>query len=74
MRSHGVSDFPDPSSNGAIAIAPSPGSGLNDQSPAFQAALKAWRSLAQATKAGRAGVSAADRQQLLAYAACMRSS
>lgn len=42
MRSHGVSDFPDPSSQGGLQIIPSgPGSDLMPYSPAFRSGLKA---------------------------------
>jgi hypothetical protein len=39
MRSHGVSKFPDPSSNGSLLISPS--SGIDPNSPQFQNAQKA---------------------------------
>jgi hypothetical protein len=44
MRSHGITDFPDPqSSNGrvGISIKAGPGSDLNPNNPQFQAAQKA---------------------------------
>jgi hypothetical protein len=42
MRGHGIKDFPDPSSNGGIAINnATPGSDLNPNNPQFQAAQKA---------------------------------
>jgi hypothetical protein len=44
MRSHGVPNFPDPDSQGRIAIQGGPGSGLNMNSPAFQNAQKACQS------------------------------
>jgi len=43
MRSHGVTDFPDPSPGGGIHI--SAGSGINPFSPAFKAARNACLSL-----------------------------
>jgi hypothetical protein len=73
MRSHGVSDFPDPSSNGAFQIQAGPGSGLDPQSPTFQNAVKACQSLRAAGQGGPDKMSAADKQKLLAFAACMRS-
>jgi hypothetical protein len=41
MRAHGISDFPDPNSQGAIALQPKPGSDLDPHNPQFQAANKA---------------------------------
>jgi hypothetical protein len=41
MRAHGIADFPDPNSSGGIQIQGGPGSGLDPQSPQFQAADKA---------------------------------
>jgi hypothetical protein len=42
MRAHGVPNFPDPQfGNGKIAIRIGPGSGIDPQSPEFQAAQKA---------------------------------
>jgi hypothetical protein len=38
MRSHGVSKFPDPSSDGSLLITPS--SGIDPNSPLFQTAQK----------------------------------
>jgi hypothetical protein len=43
MRSHGVSNFPDPNPGGGINI--SPGSGLDPQSPAFQSAQQSCKKL-----------------------------
>jgi hypothetical protein len=41
MRAHGISDFPDPNSQGGIALQPKPGSDLDPNNPRFQAANKA---------------------------------
>jgi hypothetical protein len=41
MRSHGISSFPDPSSQGAFKIQLKPGSGLDPSNPRFQAAQQA---------------------------------
>jgi hypothetical protein len=41
MRAHGIKDFPDPNSSGGISIQVSPGSDLDPNNPAFQAAQKA---------------------------------
>jgi hypothetical protein len=44
MRSHGVPDFPDPQGSGQSVPAPAKGTGLNPDSPVFQAAVKACQS------------------------------
>jgi hypothetical protein len=41
MRAHGISDFPDPDSQGGIALKPSPGGDLDPNNPLYQAADKA---------------------------------
>ena len=41
MRAHGISDFPDPSSQGGIALSPKPGGDLDPNNPRFQAANRA---------------------------------
>jgi hypothetical protein len=75
MRSHGVPGFPDPStgSNGQVQIQASPGSGLDPNSPAYQAAMRSCQSLLPVGKAAGGSVSPAVRAQYLRYAACMRS-
>jgi hypothetical protein len=69
MRSHGITNFPDPRSGGGIAI--NAGSGVDPNSPQYQAAWKACQS-----KAGGGG-SQAQRQQAYAaglkYARCMQT-
>lgn len=48
MRSHGLSDFPDPQSSGggiSISIKDSPGSDLDPNNPQFQAAQKACQGI-----------------------------
>jgi hypothetical protein len=44
MRSHGVSNFPDPDSQGRILIQGNSGNGLNPDSPVYQNAQKACQS------------------------------
>jgi hypothetical protein len=44
MRAHGVTNFPDPDSQGRILIQGGPGSGLNGDSPVFKNAQKACQS------------------------------
>ena len=41
MRSHGIADFPDPNSQGGIAVRSTPGSDLDPHNPRFQAANSA---------------------------------
>ena len=41
MRAHGITDFPDPGSNGQLSIKARPGSDLNPNGPQFQSADKA---------------------------------
>jgi hypothetical protein len=68
MRSHGVPNLPDPAPNGSIPIAPN--SGINPQSPAFQAAQTACADLVPSPD-GRTGV-ANRRLVMLRLAECMR--
>jgi hypothetical protein len=71
MRAHGVPNFPDPSAAGGINIAP--GSGLNPQSPAFQAAQRACGRLLPAGGPGAHKVTRAQFVAALAFARCMRA-
>jgi hypothetical protein len=68
MRSHGVPKFPDPSSTGGIQI--SIGSGIDPQSPAFQAARQHCRRLLPG--GGPHPLTAVDKAKLVANARCMR--
>jgi len=72
LRSHGLPDFPDPSSNGTFHITSS--SGAVPGSPQFEAAQKACRKF---TPNGGAPPSPAQQARMLAqslqYAECMRS-
>ena len=45
MRSHGVSDFPDPNSQGQLLIHGGPGTDLNPDNPTFKNAQKACQSI-----------------------------
>jgi hypothetical protein len=71
MRKHGVTNFPDPNSQGVISI--HSGTGIDPQSPAFQSARGICSKLlpngGQPTPAERAQ----QQQKLLAYSACMRA-
>jgi hypothetical protein len=69
MRSHGISDFPDPNSNGGFAIQNSPGSDLDPNNPRYQAAASACHALAP--KAPASGPQA--RAESLKYSRCMRA-
>jgi hypothetical protein len=73
MRAHGISDFPDPSSQGGIALNGGPGTDLNPGSPRFKAANNACKSLLPPQKALSPAQQAAARAQALKYARCMRA-
>ncbi len=70
MRSHGVPNFPDPTSGGDLNLG---GTGINPQSPSFQGAQKACAKF----QPGGAGVfpktSAAQTRQAVRFAQCMRA-
>jgi hypothetical protein len=70
MRSHGVPNFPDPSSGGGGVNLTS---GVNPQSPAFKSARRACAKLVPGGKPG--GSSATESQFLaaLSFAKCMRT-
>jgi hypothetical protein len=71
MRSHGVPNFPDPSSRGGIQF--TPGSGLNPQSPAFQAAQKVCRPKLPGGGPGAIKATKAQFAAALRFAKCMRT-
>src|SRR5215469_9241605 len=73
MRAHGISDFPDPTSQGGIALNGGPGSDLNPSSPLFKAANSACKPLLPPQKALSPAQQAAARAQALRYARCMRA-
>jgi hypothetical protein len=68
MRSHGLPKFPDPNSKGQLLITPN--SGVDPNSPQFQAAQQACQSLAPQQSPAQAQQSQA---RILKFAACMRS-
>jgi hypothetical protein len=70
MRSHGVPNFPDPSSGGGIQLGPS----VNPQSPAFQTAQKQCFKLLPGGGPPRGGPDSESRHlQLLKLSQCMRA-
>lgn len=71
MRSHGVPNFPDPNSSGAIRL--DSGSGIDPASPAFQAAQKACRAYGLAKGGRPPAMSASQRAHAFAFAKCMRA-
>jgi hypothetical protein len=77
MRSHGISDYPDPTTSpgGGVAISRNggPGSDLNRSNPAFKAARQACRSLAPNGTSGPPQQSAQKIAAELKWAHCMRS-
>jgi hypothetical protein len=72
MRSHGVTKYPDPSSSNGGAVHYGGSTGINPNSPAFQAALQACQKYLPAgnntSNQGNAGETG-----LLKFAQCMRS-
>ena len=71
MRSHGVPDFPDPTSNGGNSIQVQPGS-VDPNTPAYQAAFRSCHSRLPVGKTG-GSISPSVRAQFLRYAACIRA-
>jgi hypothetical protein len=70
MRSHGVHNFPDPNGQGGITIGP--GSGVNPDSPTFQAAQRICQKLLPNGGTPSPAQVAKARSQALAFSACMR--
>jgi hypothetical protein len=76
MRDHGVPNFPDPTQSGGNTVSETPGSstitiaGIAFSGPAFQDAEKLCDPLGLGT--GRPPVSQATKNQLIAFAECMR--
>jgi hypothetical protein len=79
MRSHGVPNFPDPTSNGAagMRVQVSPGgtkvNGVTVNGPAFQSAMQSCKSYLPNGGSPSGAVSAQRRQQALKFAQCMRT-
>jgi hypothetical protein len=68
MRSHGVPNFPDPSSGGGIHL----GSGMNPLSPAFKSAQASCKKLLPGGGPGAEHPSAQAEAQTLRISECMR--
>jgi hypothetical protein len=68
MRSHGVTNFPDPTPGGGIQLGP----GLNPSSPAFESARQACKRFLP-NKGAPPATSASDRAAALTLARCMRA-
>jgi hypothetical protein len=72
MREHGIKDFPDPV-DGHVLLQSGPGSDLNPNLPAFQAADKACKSLQPAgDQNDKIGSGGPGGEAVLAFAKCMR--
>jgi hypothetical protein len=71
MRSHGLSDFPDPV-NGQLSLRVTKGSDLDPNSSAFKSAAQACQSLAPAGLQRGSGQSTQQQTQFLKFAQCMR--
>jgi hypothetical protein len=71
MREHGISDFPDPNSDGGLTLNAGPNSDLAPDNPQFQAADQACKRLQP--NGGEAPKADPElRAKMLKYAACMR--
>jgi hypothetical protein len=77
MRSHGISDFPDPTTSpgGGIAIQLNggPGSDLNKHNPEFKTATQACRPLKPGAESGTPQQAARKTAAEVKWARCMRS-
>src|SRR3954454_14230745 len=71
MRSHGVTKFPDPSSDGGINIRT--GLGINPESSLFQAAQRACQKLMPRPKNASPAAEAKAQAAMLKFSACMRA-
>jgi len=71
MRHNGVPGFPDPV-NGQLRLTVTPGGALDPNSPQFQAALRACKSLEPPGLLNGSGQNAQRQSQGLKFASCMR--
>ena len=72
MRDHGIQDFPDPDSNGGLALTGTPGGDLDRNNPQFQAAQAACKHLLPNGGQPPSDQDPQRREKRLAYAKCMR--
>jgi hypothetical protein len=70
MRAHGVSNFPDPNSQGELQIGP--GSGIDPSSATFRSAMQACRKKVGGGRTPSPAEVAKIRREALAFSACMR--
>jgi hypothetical protein len=73
MRSHGVTNFPDPSGNAGGSAQSITKSGVNPNSPTFQAANSTCQKYEPTQGNGTQGPSSGADTQQLKFAQCMRS-
>jgi hypothetical protein len=73
MRSHGVPNFPDPSSGSGLGFHIQASSGVDPFSPAFKAAQTSCRKLLPGGGPGTGHPSAQEKAQMLATSTCMRA-
>jgi hypothetical protein len=75
MRSHGVSNFPDPTpgSGGGVQLSIKPSSGVNPQSPAFKSAQQSCQKLLPGGGPGSGPPSPQAKAQMLKVSQCMRA-
>jgi hypothetical protein len=71
MRENGVPNFPDPE-NGRLTLRAGPDSGIDPNSPEFQAAQEACQDLAPQGGPGGGAANPQLEEQVLEYAKCMR--
>jgi hypothetical protein len=71
MRSHGISDFPDPNAQGEVQLNATPGSDLAPDSAQFKAANNACKSLLPSPPSP--AQQRKDFAQALKFSKCMRS-
>jgi len=71
MRSHGVPNFPDPNSQGSLTFGP--GSGIDPNSPKFQAAQRTCQKVLPNGGLPSPAEQAKTQAQALKFSACMRS-
>lgn len=74
MRSHGVSNFPDPSTGGGgVQLSIGPGSGINPRSPAFQSAQASCKHLMPGGGPGSGPPNPQVKVHFLQISECMRA-